>query len=233
MFFSMTIWQVPGFKRFVILRYSEGSSRLRGEAGSFGVPQDIEMPEGEMLKTGISMMKSVACVAFTLISLLAGCGSQAMKSDAPASRPSLAIDDQPTWAVASRVIGKEGIYARDVYTITIPRDDLFVSNSLGDIPTAAGLETNIYFFKCPCGRTSVTGRFVVAEYEANDVISELQTDGMIKIASLSPMLLHEKPRVLVIQFQGEGEIDQLAKRIRGALEYTGDSRMPAQKLLDR
>lgn len=139
---------------------------------------------------------------------------------APASR-----DDPARWALISKILGKPGTYARDVYTITIPRDDLDVVSDLGDIPTAAGLETTIYFFKCPCGRTTVTGRFVVADYEANDVIDELQADMQIKIASMAPILLREKPRLLVIHFQGEGEAEKLANNLKGALSYTGDQRM--------
>jgi len=144
-------------------------------------------------------------------------------------RSGVAVDDPERWALISKTLGRPGTFAREVYTITIPRDDLLVTTDSGDIPTAAGLETTIYFFKCPCGRTSVTGRFVVADYEANDVIDELQTDGVIKIASLGPILLREKPRLLAIQFQGEGDPEKLATVLKGALSYTAEQRMAPQK----
>ena len=150
----------------------------------------------------------------------------------PASRPSIATDDPESWQTISKTLGKEGVYAREVYTITIPRDDLPVTTDIGEIPTAAGLDTTFHFFKCACGRMSATGRFVVADYEANDVIDELQVNGTFKIASLSPILLRDKPRVMAIQFQGEGDPETLAKVLKGALSYTADERMAPQKSQD-
>ncbi len=164
---------------------------------------------------------------------LAGChAATTALPDSATSRPSIAADDPESWKLISDVLGKPGVYAREVYTITIPRDDLMVTTDIGEIPSAAGLDTTFHFFKCPCGRMSMTGRFVVAEYEANDVIDELQTDGVFKIASLSSVLLREKPRVMAIQFQGEGEAKTLATILKNALSYTADERMKPQKLPD-
>lgn len=145
-------------------------------------------------------------------------------------RSGIATDDPESWRIIFKTLGKGGVYAREVYTITIPRDDLMVTTDVGEIPPAAGLDTTFYFFKCACGRMSVTGRFVVADYEANDVIDELQTNGTFKIASLSSILLREKPRVMAIQFQGEGDPETLAKILKSALSYTADQRMAPQKL---
>jgi hypothetical protein len=145
-------------------------------------------------------------------------------------RPQLGADDPETWALISKTLGLKGTFGRDAYTVTVPRDDLWVNTDLGEIPTEAGLETKFHFFKCPCGKTSLVGRFVVADYEANDVIEELQTDHQLKIAGMSPMFLREKPRVLTIFFQGTGEAEQLARILKGALSYTGDQRLPAIKV---
>ena len=164
--------------------------------------------------------------------LMIGCHAATPRQDDLhfTNQPAVTIDSPESWAIIAKTLGHTGTYARGVYTVTVTRDDLDVSNDIGDIPSAAGMDTSLYFFKCPCGRLSVAGRFVVAEYEANDVMSELQTDGMIKIASLSPMFLHEKPRLLVIQIQGEGDAESLAKRIKSALDYTGDSRFAPQTM---
>ena len=172
--------------------------------------------------------------------LLVGCQSQPPAehplklAETPATLPAHESkpNDTEMWALIARTLGKEGKFGKDAYTITIPRDDLWVNTDMGDIPTEAGLEIKIHFFKCPCGKTSVVGNFVVADYEMNDVIDELQTDGVIKIAGISPMFLREKPRVMSIYFQGEGEATKLATVLKGALEYTGDRRMPPMKKLD-
>jgi hypothetical protein len=138
------------------------------------------------------------------------------------------VDDPERWAQIAKALGRTGTFAKGAYTIAVTREDLWVNNELGDIPAAA-LESQIHFFKCPCGRTSVSGRLIVADYELNDVIDELQTDGVLKIAGMSPMLMREKPRVMTIFFQGDGNHEALAKNIKGALSYTGDQRMPALK----
>ncbi|CAN5518568.1 hypothetical protein BH10PLA1_BH10PLA1_20910 [soil metagenome] len=165
-----------------------------------------------------------------LLLLLAGCHtapppSSTAETDVRGLDEPKAVDDPESWAQINKVLGLTGVYAREVFTITIPREDIDVINDMGDIPSAAGMDTTIYFFKCSCGRTRVVGRFVVVDYEANDVINELQTDGIIKIASLSPIFLREKPRMMAIQFQGEGDAEKLATLIKGALSYTAEARM--------
>ncbi len=146
-----------------------------------------------------------------------------------AEKPLVGADDPETWTIIAKTLGREGKFGKEAYTVTIPRDDLWVNTDLGDIPTEAGVEIKLHFFKCPCGKTSVVGQFVVADYELNDVIDELQTDGILKIAGMSPMFLREKPRVMVVFFQGDGQAEKLATIIKGALDYTGDRRMAPVK----
>jgi hypothetical protein len=175
----------------------------------------------------------------TIAAMLCGCQAPQtlpkvvkLSTTAPAvkeERPQFGADDPETWAVISKTLDLKGSFGRDAYTITVPRDDLWVNTDVGEIPTEAGLESKFHFFKCPCGKTSLVGRFVVADYEANDVIAELQTDHLLQIASMSPMFLREKPRVLTIFFQGSGEAEKLATILKAALSYTGDQRMPAMK----
>jgi hypothetical protein len=178
-------------------------------------------------------MKRLVCVV--IAALLVGCqsaGKPVKLAETPttqAEKPLFGADDPQTWAVIAKTLGRDGKFGKEAYTVTIPRDDLWVNTDLGDIPTEAGLEIKLHFFKCPCGKTSVVGQFVVADYELNDVIDELQTDGILKIAGMSPMFLREKPRVMTVFFQGEGQAEKLAKIVKGALDYTGDRRMAPVK----
>ena len=178
-------------------------------------------------------MKRVTCVL--IAAMLVGCQSASKPvklAETPsthAERPLMGADDPETWALIAKTLGREGKFGKEAYTVTIPRDDLWVNTDLGDIPTEAGIEIRFSFFKCPCVKTSVVGQFVVADYEMNDVIDELQTDGILKIAGMSPMFLREKPRVMVVYFQGDGQAEKLATILKGALEYTGDRRMAPVK----
>lgn len=183
----------------------------------------------------------VRLLCLVLVAAVGGCTATAVSPykpaklvELPATQPAEGgdhkadVNDTERWAEIAKLLGRTGSYAKGAYTISVSRDDLWVNNELGEIPAAA-LESQINFFKCPCGRTSVTGRLVVADYELNDVIDELQTDGVLKIAGMSPMLMREKPRVMTVFFQGDGNHVALSKNIKGALSYTGDQRMPAIK----
>jgi hypothetical protein len=115
-----------------------------------------------------------------------------------------------------------------VHTITLPREDLDVSTpDLGDVPVEAGLASTFRFWRCTCGKYYMVGEFVVADYEANDVIDSLRTGAHVYVASVAPILLQEKPRLLSVRFQGEGDIETLTKVLKDAVRWTGANRLKA------
>ena len=116
-----------------------------------------------------------------------------------------------------------------VYAITIPRADLNVNIEGMSVPTAAGIASRFYFYKCSCGKMSVLGEFILADYEANDVIDALRLGAIIRITAVSPFAISERPRLLSVRFHGEGEATPLAKLIREALRWTGEERMKPAK----
>ena len=124
------------------------------------------------------------------------------------------------WQVVERKLA-EGVRKDDVYTVVIPRDDFAVNHlDLGPVPGAAGIESSFHFFLCPCGKTSVIGQFVLQEHEINDVIDELRA-AHLKVASVAPMMLNAQPRLSILRFHGEGDVDKLATALKSALEWTG------------
>jgi hypothetical protein len=131
--------------------------------------------------------------------------------------------DRALFAGLEKTFGRKGEVNDGVYRLVTPRPDLFVTVNGMDVPTGAFLESDFRFWRCPCGKALLNGQFVVADYEANDVVNELQL-GHLEIASLGPMLLNERPRLLLIRFQGEGDAAQLAKTLKSALSYTGEAR---------
>lgn len=122
-----------------------------------------------------------------------------------------------------QTFGRGGEVTAGVYRLITPRADLFVTVDGMDVPTGAFLESDFRFWYCPCGKLLVNGQFVVADYEANDVVDELHV-GHLEVASIAPLLLHEKPRLLLVRFQGEGKARHLAKTLKSALSYTGEAR---------
>jgi hypothetical protein len=123
--------------------------------------------------------------------------------------------------------GRKGEVKDGVYRLVTPRPDLSVTMDGMDVPTGAFLESDFRFWRCPCGKALVNGQFVVADYEANDVVNELQL-GQLHVASLAPAMLDERPRLLLIRFQGEGRPRQLARALKSALSYTGPARNAPQ-----
>ena len=132
--------------------------------------------------------------------------------------------------VLTRILsGPECAIALGGNYVTIPRDDFALNHlDLGPVPAAAGIESSFHFFLCPCGKTSVMGQFVLQEHEINDVIDELRA-AHIKVASMAPMMLNSQPRLSVLRFHGEGDVENLAKTLKAALEWTGWAGSAAHK----
>jgi hypothetical protein len=119
--------------------------------------------------------------------------------------------------------GRSGDVKDGVYRLVTPRADLMVTMEEMDVPTGAFIESDFRFWRCPCGKALVNGQFVVADYEANDVVDELQ-EHHLRVVTIAPLLLHERPRLLMIRFQGEGRSRELADALKSALSYTGEAR---------
>jgi hypothetical protein len=131
--------------------------------------------------------------------------------------------DSALFHALDETFGRKGEIKDGVYRLVTPRPDLLVTVDGMDVPTGAFLESDFRFWRCPCGKALVNGQFVVADYEANDVVNELQL-GHLEIAGLAPAMLNERPRLLLIRFQGEGRARQLAETLKSALSYTGEAR---------
>jgi hypothetical protein len=161
---------------------------------------------------------------------VAGCTPQGAAPEArPAGQASVAsspsADDSDTVAT---VLGRKGELHEGVYTVRVPRDDLFLSIEGMEVPAAAGIESTFHFYRCTCGKTVAIGEFVLADYEVNDVLYALQKQDIL-ISSVAPFLLYERPHVMQVRFQAEGEARHLAEAVRSALSWTGKNRMPSKK----
>ena len=163
------------------------------------------------------MRAILICFGLVLISLVM-LSPVSGADDAPATQPTAA-----EWDAIGKELGIAGELKDGVYTVTLLRKDLEVHTDDGEIPPGL-LKHEFQFYRCDCGKMNVAGQFAVVEYESNDVIDALR-GGMMKVASVAPMFQGEHPRMLAVRFQGGGGSQQLAKTIKGALEWTGEARM--------
>lgn len=135
------------------------------------------------------------------------------------------LDPAHMKAFAEAIGAKPGETKGRVHTLSLPREDLDVSTlDTADVPTEAGLATTLRLWRCGCGKYYVVGEFCVVDYESNDVIDALRAGGHVSIVSVGPMLLQEKPRILMIRLQGEGDIDTLTKTFKEAVRWIGENR---------
>ena len=167
----------------------------------------------------------------SLVPCLCGCAShdiasetQSATTQASAASPATSND----WNTVAEVLGRTGELRDGVYAVCVPRDDLLVSIEGMGVPTAAGIESTFRFYRCTCGKTVVLGEFVLPDYEVNDVLYALQKEDLL-VSSVAPVLLYEKPRLMEVRFQAEGEPRHLAEAIKSALHRTGKNRVQPQK----
>lgn len=176
-------------------------------------------------------------VIFLMSSALwcASCTNE-VSSDAARPTPRRSNTTQPAsdpdWAVVAKTPGRHGVPTGDVYVVTVPRDDLEVSVEGMAVPTEAGIASEFHFFRCTCGKMRVMGQFVLADYEANDVIDALR-QGHFIVSNVGPFLLYEHPRLLQVRFQGEDKTEELVKTLKEALSWTGKQRSAPQTLPDQ
>jgi len=56
----------------------------------------------------------------------------------------------------------------------------------------------------------------------------IRPGAMIEVTNVGPMFISDKPRVMIVRFQGEGDATAMAKLIKSALGWMGDARTATQ-----
>jgi hypothetical protein len=142
-------------------------------------------------------------------------------------------DDKPAaptfdWKTLDVILGAKGELKDDVYTFTLPRNDLNVVVDGMDVPAAAGISSQFHFFICSCGKMRLVGQFCCTDYEANDVIDAIRPGAMLEVSNVGAMFNSDKPRLTIVRFQGEGDAETMAKLLKSALGWMGDARNATQ-----
>ena len=186
----------------------------------------IPIPESQ-----ISNLKFAVTCLLLCSPLVTGCVSAPPEEPPPTRPTATATEGQTDYPAVAKTLGHPGVLHDNVYTVTIPRDDLPVSIEGMDVPAAAGIASVFNFYKCTCGKSVVIGQFLCADYEANDVLLALQQSDIL-VSSVSPYLIYEKPRLLCIRFQSEGDAQKQATALKSALNWTAKHPEPPRKTGD-
>jgi hypothetical protein len=128
--------------------------------------------------------------------------------------------------MAAAALGDLGSLQDELYTIVVPRNDLEVRIHGNPVPVAAGLEARIHLWLCPCGKLMGAGQFMLLDYEVHDVVGALRQEG-VTVSTIAPAMIEERPRLMIVRFQAEGDPDAIATAIKDAFSWIGPARMGA------
>jgi hypothetical protein len=132
--------------------------------------------------------------------------------------PALLSAQGVTPSKVDEALGRSGQKSGDVYRVGFPRTDLRVT--VGGLEVKPGLALGSWAaFSGSDSQAMVMGDLVLLETELNPVIKALRATGF-EITAVHNHLMGETPHVLYAHYMGHGEVSEIAKSLRHALEQS-------------
>ncbi len=159
----------------------------------------------------------MAAVATVLLAGLSACSN----AQAGGAQETTSEGSSVDWEAVGQAIGKEGEQMDGgVYRVNMPRSDLSVTSQDVDIKPGLALGSYAAFKETGENEALVMGDLVLTEDEYDEVISQLQEDG-IEQTAIHKHLLEESPAIWWTHIEGRGEPVEMAEAINAALQLTG------------
>lgn len=124
-------------------------------------------------------------------------------------------------------LGRTGDFKDAVLKVGVPRDDLHVTISGRQLPTAFGFGGWVAFTKGEGDLDVMMGDLVLTEDEVNPVMSAVLDNGLDATA-LHNHFFWEQPRVYFMHVHGRGPALALARNMKPALDLIGGGSQDAQ-----
>ena len=115
------------------------------------------------------------------------------------------------------ILGRSGDYKAGVLKVGVPRNDLHVRVAGMALPTAFGFGGWVAFTRGDAGMDVMMGDLVLLTDEVNPVMSALLENG-IEVTALHNHFFWEQPRVFYMHVHGHGKAEELAGKLKPALE---------------
>lgn len=138
------------------------------------------------------------------------------------------------WQPVESIFGRKGTVQGDMLKVTFPRTDLHVK--IGSVTIEPGLAlTSWIAFKQMGDEMMIMGDLVLLDDEVAPVMKELVKD-RIEVTAVHNHLLGENPKLKYLHFSGHGTANELAEKMKAALEQTKTpiappaTRKPAKEL---
>jgi hypothetical protein len=125
------------------------------------------------------------------------------------------------------ILGYKAEMSKGVYKYTIGRPDVHLKEHGLTVTTFMGFNTWAAFQGTP-ERAAVAGDFTMLENEVAPVIKALIENG-IEVVAVHNHMVHEQPRIFFLHYWGVGNLEELAKGLRAALDQTG-KKQPMQNM---
>jgi hypothetical protein len=123
------------------------------------------------------------------------------------------------------VLGRSGDFKAGVLKVNVPRGDLHVSVAGMALPTPFGFGGWVALTKGDVGMDVMMGDLVLLEDEVNPVMSALLENG-IEVTALHNHFFWEQPRVFYMHVHGHGKAEELAHKLKPALDMIPKSAAP-------
>ena len=159
----------------------------------------------------------MAVIATVLLAGLSACSN----AQAGGSQETTTEESSVDWEAVGQAIGKEGENMDGgVYRVNMPRSDLSVTSQEVDIKPGLALGSYAAFKETGEDEALVMGDLVLTEDEYDEVISQLQEDG-IEQTAIHKHLLEESPAIWWTHIEGSGDPVEMAEAVNAALQLTG------------
>lgn len=126
------------------------------------------------------------------------------------------------------ILGTKGEMTKGVYKYTIGRPDVKLMEHGVRVSTFLGFNTWAAFQGTP-DKAAVAGDFTMLEDEVEPVLKALIENG-IEVVALHNHMVHEQPRIFFLHYWGIGNAEQLAKRLKAAIDQTGKTKGTGMKM---
>jgi Domain of Unknown Function (DUF1259) len=117
-------------------------------------------------------------------------------------------------------LGKKGDYKANVLKVNIPRNDLKVTVAGVNTPTPFGFGGWVAMTKGNGGKHVMMGDLVLTQDEVNPVMSALLDNGL-EVTALHNHFFWDEPRVVFMHVHGVGTPEELAQKVKPALDLIG------------
>ncbi len=119
-------------------------------------------------------------------------------------------------------LGKQGDFKDNVLKVNIPRSDLKVTVAGVVTPTPFGFGGWVAMTKGDGGHQVLMGDLVLLQDEVNPVMSALLENG-IDVTALHNHFFWDEPRMFYMHVHGHGTAEDLARKLKPALDLIGKS----------